>query len=245
MMQQGRYEEAIRAYAAAKLIAPQYSYLPYNLGLLYRRTNRVREAQQEFLLASKLAPARPDPYTALGLLRAAQRRWPEADRYYQTALKLAPAGSASRQAALHNRGLMFQQRGDAAAAIQIWSENAIYLPSLLSLAAAYADGGRAVEAVETYRRALTLAPEHLTARLELAGQLGRLAHWDQAILELQAASRSYPRSSAVQEALGAAYESLGHPREAANALARALELTHDREVRKRLSRRISNLRREN
>ena len=44
-MEAGDYDNAIRSYQQAMKLTPQFSYLPYNLGLVYQRMNRRREAE--------------------------------------------------------------------------------------------------------------------------------------------------------------------------------------------------------
>src|ERR1019366_5315748 len=42
--ERGDYDQAIRLYAHAMSVAPAYSYLPYNLGLLYERMGDLNRA---------------------------------------------------------------------------------------------------------------------------------------------------------------------------------------------------------
>ena len=53
----GDYRSAIRAYQEAIRLTPQYSYLPYNLGLVYQRLNRRKDAEA-VVSESQLAGAR-------------------------------------------------------------------------------------------------------------------------------------------------------------------------------------------
>ena len=57
--------------------APNHSYLPYNLGLIFQRMNRTREAEQSFKTAREVALHRAEQAAT----EAAQR---SGDSAYQT-----------------------------------------------------------------------------------------------------------------------------------------------------------------
>lgn len=64
---------------------------PYvNLGIIYYRTGRPREAEQAFKKAIGVNPNRPDIYNHLGILLREEGRFREAREAYGNALKLAP-----------------------------------------------------------------------------------------------------------------------------------------------------------
>ncbi len=74
-------------------ITPQYSYLPYNLGLVYQRLNLRREAEASYRKAAMLAPDSAEPLNALGSLKASEGKSAEAEKFYREALTKNPPNS--------------------------------------------------------------------------------------------------------------------------------------------------------
>jgi Flp pilus assembly protein TadD len=83
----GDYRSAIRAYQEAIRLTPQYSYLPYNLGLVYQRLNRRKDAETAYTKAEMLAPNSAEPYNALGTLKASEGKRTDAEQLYRQALQ--------------------------------------------------------------------------------------------------------------------------------------------------------------
>ena len=86
----GNYLAAINSYKRAIEVAPQYYYLPYNLGALYQSLNRLHDAELQYKKAGSLAPARGEPDNALGTIRAIQGKRAEARRLFELALQKDP-----------------------------------------------------------------------------------------------------------------------------------------------------------
>ena len=83
-------------------LTPQYSYLPYNLGLVYQRVNRRKDAETAYRKASMLAPDSAEPYNALGTLKASEGKRTEAEQLYRQALQK----NANLLPARHNLALL-------------------------------------------------------------------------------------------------------------------------------------------
>ncbi len=71
-------------------ITPNFGYLPYNLGLIYQRLNRRKEAEEAYRKSSALSPASAEPLNALGTLKAAEGKTAEAEKLYRAALEKNP-----------------------------------------------------------------------------------------------------------------------------------------------------------
>ncbi len=134
---------AIRAYQEAIRLTPQYSYLPYNLGLVYQRLNRRKDAETAYL---KGGHARAQFGRAIqraghieGLRGQASRSRAALSRGLAEESETA-AGAAQSGAAAGGRERTARQE-----AIDLWRENLRqspdYLPSRLSLAGALAAQG--------------------------------------------------------------------------------------------------------
>jgi type IV pilus assembly protein PilF len=233
--QRGQYNAAIAAYRAAMDRAPSYFYLPYNLGLLYAQLNRQAEAEGMYRRAAGLAPDRAEPVTALAQLEAARGNDRRARRGFEEALRMSGQSEIAMQAARHNYALLLaKKRRTLDDALAAWRQNGDYLPSRFSLAQALARSGRASEAVEQYRRILTLAPESLGARLELVRQMQKAGA--PAVDQVRALEEGVAanRSPVLYEELGRVHRDAGRMAEARAAYRSALDATTDPAARKRI-----------
>ena len=199
--QQGDNGFAIDTYQAAMRIAPAYSYLPYNLGLLYERLNAPQQAEKNFDLALKRAEARaarlgvsPDrwgekaaPLNALGTLYFSEGRLRAASRQFELALKADP----KYVPALHNTGIILAARGRKAQAVQMW------------------------------RGALAEDPDFTAARVSLAQTLLETRDFDHAALEFGEILRRHPDYAAARRSRAEALFGLCRDRAALDELNRA------------------------
>ncbi|MGH9723009.1 MAG: tetratricopeptide repeat protein, partial [Bryobacteraceae bacterium] len=216
----------------AMRLAPRYSYLPYNLGLVYQRLNRRNDAEAAYSKAIAIAPDSGEPYNALGSLKASTGKFSEAEQLYRQALAKNPA----LLAASYNLGLLLSSRKDRLGeAIALWRGNLQrdpqHLPSRLSLAAALDDSKAAI--VE-YQEILKIRPDYVAARLALADLLVKTGDHQGAVTELREALKTEPRSSTIHEKIGDVEKSRNRSAEAAEAYRRALELAPDSTTRKRI-----------
>jgi tetratricopeptide (TPR) repeat protein len=235
--QAGNYELAVAAYRAAQERAPDYFYLPYNLGLLFQRMNRFDDAEAEYKIAvqnaNRVPPGRSEPLIALGLLKATQRKWSDAERYYRQALDI-PAAELTRRTARHNLALLLARKSATwPEAERLWNENGAYVPSRLALAQAYSAKGRTAEAIAKYRDVLSELPDHLSARIELATELEKSGDREAAASELREALSQQPRNALLVKRLAATLSSSGRRTEALALLSSEVEPDADRRTRSR------------
>ena len=154
-------------------MTPEYSYLPYNLGLVYQRLNRRKDAEAAYRKASMLAPNSAEPYNALGTLKASEGKRGEAEQLYREALGKNPKLLAAR----HNLALLLgAQKGHEQEAIDLFRENlrldADYMPSRLSLAETLAADGDSAGAIGEYRRVIQAKPDYLGGPDRAGGPIG-------------------------------------------------------------------------
>jgi protein O-mannosyl-transferase len=237
----GDYRSAIRAYQEAIRLTPQYSYLPYNLGLVYQRLNRRKDAEAAYKKAEMLAPDSAEPYNALGTLKASEGKRTEAEQLYRQSLQKDPTLLAAR----HNLALLLDgEKGREMEAIDLWRENLRrspdYLPSRLSLAGALAAQGDSTQAAEEYRKVLQAKPDYVAARLAFADAVAKNNDRPGAIEQLREVTRLDPRDPAIFERLGD-LEASGDPAQARAAYQSALDLNPEREMRKRIEKKIKSL----
>jgi tetratricopeptide (TPR) repeat protein len=204
--QQGNNDQAIEAYDAAMRIAPAYSYLPYNLGLLYERLNQMDLAEKNFHLAVKRAEMRAKrlsvssenwveraaPLNALSTLYLNEGRTRLAAKQLDAALTADP----TYVPALHNKGIMLVARGRRQEAILQWryalALDSEYLPSRISLAEALAAAHDFDHAALEYWELLTRKPHYVAARRALAVVLVSMNRLEEAREELNKAVADNP-----------------------------------------------------
>jgi Flp pilus assembly protein TadD len=224
----GEYQPAIRLYQQAMKLTPQYSYLPYNLGLVYQRLNRRSDAEASYRKAIALAPAAAEAYNALGTLKAAEGKSSDAERLYRDALTRQPDSKQAR----HNLALLLAaDKNRRAEAIQLWRQNLPYLPSQISLAETLADSGDRAGAIDQYREIVNQRPAYVAARLALA----RLLEPDAALEQLRAILAANPKNTVALEQTGDIESARGRATEARAAYNSALQSTADRAAKKRIA----------
>ena len=236
LTESGDYNGAIKAYRQAMRIAPTYSYLPYNLGLVYQRLGKRKDAEASYHRAIELAPNAGEPLNALGSLKASTGKPKDAEQLYKQALEKNPKLLEAR----HNLAVLLVSRKDRQPeALALWRENlsqdADYLPSRLSLAAALPEPK---EAIAEYEAILKIRPEYVAARLALAGLLEKTGDRDRAAAELRAAAKAEPGSSSIWERLGDLEKARNNAAEAKAAYEQAVEHAPDSAARKRIRKKL-------
>jgi tetratricopeptide (TPR) repeat protein len=235
----GDYRSAIRAYQEAIRLTPQYSYLPYNLGLVYQRLNRRKDAQAAYTKAEMLAPDSAEPYNALGPLRASEGKRNEAEQLYRQALQKNPGLLAAR----HNLALLLaDQKGREKEAVDLWRDNLRqtpdYLPSRLSLAGALAAQGDYADAIEEYRKVLEVKPDYVGARIALADALVKTNDRSGALEQLRLATKQDSGDPSLFDRIGDLEAAQQNPAEARIAYQAALNLKPDRALRKQIEQKL-------
>src|SRR5258708_11632393 len=208
---------------------------PTNLGLLYQRLNRNREAEAAYRQAIALSPDLAEPYNALGYFNAALGRNAEAERLYRQAL----SKNADLLSARQNLAAPLAQdpkRSDDA--LTLWRENLAkdegYFPSPLSLARGLARLGRDSEAIQQYTSILARKPDYVAARLALAELKAKAGDSAGALADFEEAAKTQPGSALIYEQIGDLEKARGNTAQATKAYETALQNTRDRNATKRL-----------
>jgi tetratricopeptide (TPR) repeat protein len=145
-----------------------------------------------------------------------------ARRGYEAALAIHP----SYAPALYGFGLLEQQHGDPARALELYRHATEALPGFapahLNLGSLLAQDGETVAAAQEFERVLELDPEHPDAHYDLALLLFLHGQMDTARPHLEAAVRARPDYAAAWEKLGEVHEALGEHGSAIEALEHAL-----------------------
>src|ERR1035437_2997796 len=235
LFEKGDYDSAIRTYQEAMRLAPDFAYLPYNLGLAYQRINRRNDAESMYKKALKISDD-PMTHTALGYLKFLEGNTGEAEAQYQTALAKAPGlvEASHNYAVLLNR---IPKRREAA--FDRWrailQNHADYTPSRLALAKALAaTGSHDTEAAREFRLLVEKNPDYSAAQIALAGLEARLGHPAEALLQLREVEKREPENPEVLEKIGDLESATGDRAQALEAYGKAAEYSPDGGARKKI-----------
>ncbi len=223
----GRMNEAIKEYAAALRLDPDYPDAHNNLGNVYYAQGRMDDALKELQAALKLKPDYPDAHNNLGNVYYAQGRMDNAIREYQTAVKLKPDYAEAH----YNLGNVYRLRGHMDEAIREY-ETALklkpnYADAHNNLGIVYALQGRMNEAIKEYQATLRLDPDYADAHNNLGNVYRIQGRTDDALRELQAALRLKPDFAEAHNNLGIVYYAQGRMDEAVAEFQTALRLKSD------------------
>jgi len=159
----GKPDEAIAHLRKALEVRPSYPAAHNNLGMALARADKLDEAIQHYRKALEISPAYPEAHYNLGDALYSQGRMAEALVHWREVLRSEP----DHLVVLNRVARVLATSPDASvrngAEALVLAERAAGLtggrePTILeTLAAAYAEVGRFAQAVETARRALSLA----------------------------------------------------------------------------------------
>ena len=241
LVETGDYEGALRTYKQAIRLRPDASYLPYNMGLVYQRLNLTREAESAYRKAAALSPGSGEPLNALGSLRFSAGKYRDAETLYRQALAKNPGLLVAR----HNLALVVSRDRDRHQdAIELWRTNLAmspaHIPSLLGMAEVQDMSGQTDAAITSYRRIVDLKPDYTAARMALSALLERSGDLTGALREVRTVAESHKDNPDVRERLGDLYRALGQTDQAIQEYEAGVR-TGDKSARKRLSRKVAEL----
>jgi Tfp pilus assembly protein PilF len=235
MVETGQYDEAIREYRLAMQLSPDRAYLHYNLGTVYQRLNRRREAEEQFLIASKRPNYSVPSLIALGVLR----RRPADLRAALNELKTKPDPQSAILARHNLAGILAMKKGDESEAVSLWKINADekYVPSMIALAERSTTPTAAVAA---YLDALEVEPNNAGLRLKVADLL-EASDPAASLTQVRKALEIHPENPTLLLRLGRLEERAGDSRAARAAYQAAERLAADPVLRKQARRAVERL----
>jgi tetratricopeptide (TPR) repeat protein len=247
--ERGDYDEAIRFYQYAMSIAPRYSYLPYNLGLLYERLGDFGNAAIWFEKARLVLdasgrragsawPERARVWNALGTVARSQNRDARAFELFQKALADDPGDNNAR----HNLALLQAKRRDFAQADALWQKNIQanpdFLPTRIAYAESLAERGQPRAAIDQYEEIVRAKPDYVGAHGALAKLYLAADQAARALSEADGALAHSPSNAALLELRGDAHARLGDQPAARADWTKALDAAPDRALRTRVTKKL-------
>lgn len=216
----GRIDDSIAAYRKSVTVKPDVFESNLNLGLQLARSGEP-EAERFLHAATQLKPtshASEGQYRAwLSLAHVLEKSKPEeALTAYRQAAALQPKGAEPHLAA----GLLLEQENRFADAEQEYKQALVLDGSsdaLVGLANIYMRGRRFAEAEEYLRKVATAHPENAAAHAQLGRVLAAEGKNDDAIAELQTASKQLPADIPLQRDLADLYTAAGKNERAESA----------------------------
>jgi tetratricopeptide (TPR) repeat protein len=205
--QEGRFDEAIRRYTAARTLRPDYVPALVNLGNIFLELNRLEDAGASFLSALKIDEQNAAAHYGLGQVAMSRRNYIEAVSHFEKTLLEVPAANRVHYSlAMAYRGL-----GDAAkvkahlaqqgtVGVRVSDPLVDGLQDLITGERIYLSRGklafearRFAEAAAEFRKAIAVKPDSFTARVNLGATLTQLGDRKGAAEQFEEAIRIEPR----------------------------------------------------
>jgi tetratricopeptide (TPR) repeat protein len=160
--QEGRYDDALRAYQAITVVAagsPKIAALAhFSSGRVYMALRKFDEAAAAFQRSISLNPDAADSYNGLGESLGELKRFPQAIEAFQQAV----ARDASLLKARSNMGVTYDRMGQPKYAEFVYRmlvrDHPEFAEGYDGLAVVLSKSGRAREAVQLYEKAISLSP---------------------------------------------------------------------------------------
>ncbi len=186
--QEGRFDDAIRRYQAARSLRPDYAPTLVNLGNIFLELNRLEEAEQSFQAALALDANNAATHYGLGQVAMSKRNYAEAVTHFEKTLAQTPgANRVHYSLAMAYRGLGDAEKAKAHLAqqgtvgVRVTDPLVDGLQDLITGERVYLSRGKVAfearrysEAATEFRKAIAAKPDSFTARVNLGATLTKL-----------------------------------------------------------------------
>jgi serine/threonine protein kinase/Flp pilus assembly protein TadD len=230
----GQAHEALEHLSILVARFPEWDRAFFELGRAQYAAGMLEEALASFRTANRLSGFEPDVLFNLASLCHELGLLDEAEELYERLIVLTPEVCYTH--AHHNLACLWVSQGryaEAEAQLRAVLEQEQWGPSYLLLGEVYERTGRLREAIEVYRVAQELMPDHADVHIALAGALQRNFQPNAAIEVLNlAAQLDGPERARVLYYLALAYRTRGDQMEAARALQECLASRPDPDLAK-------------
>ena len=204
--QEGRFDDAISRYRAARTLRPDYIAVPVNLGNIFLELNRLDDATESFKAALQLDQNNPAAHYGLGQVAISKRSYVEAvDHFEKTLAQVPEANRVHYSLAMAYRGLGNAEQVKAHLAQQGTVGVRVSDPLVDGLQDSIAgerlhlsrgkiafEAQRYEEAANEFRKAVDANRDSAAARVNLGAALTQLGDLDGAVEQFEAALRIEP-----------------------------------------------------
>lgn len=205
-MRQGRLAEAEKAFQQIVAETPQDVGAHGNLGVIYMREKKWKQALRELEIAEKLAPQVPGIRLNIGLAYYRQGEYGKAIAPFQSVLRDQPDLAQAR----HLLGLcyLFEERyGDAVGALEgLWPSSDSDLSYLYVVAVAAGNAGRHDLEEKALARLMEIGKDSPALHLILGKAYLNRAEDDKALAEFEQAAQGDPNLPLLHYNLGVVYK---------------------------------------
>jgi tetratricopeptide (TPR) repeat protein len=201
-----QFQAAIGRFSLARSLRPDYVAASVNLGNIFLELNRLSDAEAAFAKALEIEKTNPAALYGMGQVSASNRKYAEAVRYFEQTLAQVPAANRVHYSlAMAYRGLgnaekvkmHLAQQGTVG--VRVSDPLVDALQELITGERVYLSRGkiafeaqRYTEAANEFRKAVTIKPESVTARVNLGAALTQTGDLKGAIEQFGEAIRLEP-----------------------------------------------------
>jgi Tfp pilus assembly protein PilF len=161
------WKEPIDFYERTLRYSPDSARIYVNLGILYRKNNRIEESIKLYKKALTLEPNSAETYNNLGVAYDDVGKEDKAMASFEMAIKLDPEYSD----AYNNLGFIYYKRGMGGKAMAIFKKvtelNPFHANAYNNLGAVHKNMGEYEKAIICFKRAIELDPQYTNARRNL------------------------------------------------------------------------------
>ena len=186
--QEGRFDDAIRRYQAARALRPDYVAVPVNLGNIFLELNRLDDASANFQTALAIDTNNPATHYGLGQVAMARRNYAEAVKHFEKTLAQVPAATRVHYSlAMAYRGLGDTEKARAhlsqqgSVGVRVSDPLVDGLQELVQGERLFLTRGklafeaqRYADAAVEFRKAVAANPDSVTAHVNLGAALSQL-----------------------------------------------------------------------
>ena len=206
--QQERFDQAIRQFAVARSLRPDYVAAVVNLGNIYLQLNRLKDAEENFQAALTLEKNNAAAHYGLGQVALSRRRYSEAVGFFEKALAQLPdANRIHYSLAMAFRSLGETEKAKAHLAqqgtvgVRVADPLVDALPELIAGERVHLIRGklaleakRYAEAADEFRKAIAAKANSLEAHVNLGAALTQTGDIRGAFAQFEEAVRINPKS---------------------------------------------------
>jgi tetratricopeptide (TPR) repeat protein len=204
--QEGRFDDAIRRYQAARTLQADYIAVLVNLGNIFLELNRLEDARESFSAALELDKNNPAAHYGLGQVAVSKRSYAEAvDHFEKTLAQVPDTNRVHYSLAMAYRGLGNAEKAKAHLAqqgsvgVRVADPLVDGLRDLITGERVYLARGkvafeakRYADAVSEFRKAVAAKRDSVTARINLGAALTQMGDVNGAVEQFEEALRLEP-----------------------------------------------------